>query len=236
MKKMKRITAALLAVVLVVFATPVSARSQPTFRVDSYLAEKPGDTVTVAIEIRDNPGLIALSIDVGYDEEILELVDAQGKDLGELSYGPMTACPFRLTWEDVLNADDSTVGVLAELTFRVREGAAHGARSPITVTYDPENVLNSRFENVTFAAKTGYVCVGVSYMVGDANDDGTIDSADLIRLANYLAGAAVEIGPGADANEDEEITADDLALITTYLAKYDYKTNTPGITLGKAGA
>lgn len=58
-------------------------------------------------------------------------------------------------------------------------------------------------------------------LCGDANDDGEINSKDIVRLKKYLADNSVEIGPGADVNQDGTIDDTDLQLLKEFIADYE---------------
>lgn len=52
---------------------------------------------------------------------------------------------------------------------------------------------------------------------GDVNGDNIIDSLDVASLRKYLAGADIELAPGADTNGDGVVDATDLARLRQYL-------------------
>ena len=79
--------------------------------------------------------------------------------------------------------------------------------------------------------------VGINY--GDANEDGSINAKDLLKIKKYLASydydtgtSSEEVGEGADANGDGAINAKDLLKLKKYLASYDYDTGTSTEPLG----
>ena len=61
--------------------------------------------------------------------------------------------------------------------------------------------------------------VGISYIAGDANGDGEVNSADLAYLANFLFGGGPSPDPmlAGDANGDCEVTTVDLVYLANYL-------------------
>lgn len=76
-------------------------------------------------------------------------------------------------------------------------------------------------------------------LYGDANDDNSIDTKDLVLLRRYLANynydtnsSTVKIANGGDANGDGKIDTKDLVLIRRYLANYNYDTGSSTIVLG----
>ena len=89
--------------------------------------------MTVNISVKNNPGICAAKVTISYDGNTLELKKAEnGSILGGYIPGPVTNNPIALTWATL---EDSTAnGVLATLTFTVKENADSG-KSAITLTY-----------------------------------------------------------------------------------------------------
>ncbi len=79
-------------------------------------------------------------------------------------------------------------------------------------------------ENVVLTKKTA--------LRGDANGDGYVTALDVVRLKNYLAGAAVTLSPGADANGDGTVDSIDVVRLKRFFAEYDYKSGTSSVKLG----
>ena len=157
---MKRVFAVLLAAMMILCIVPVNsviALGTPTFSV-SEARSSAGEQVTLSVNIASNPGVIAVGLQIGYDSAVLELKSAAIKDFADTSFGPTTGNPFNISWDDVLNPNNTTNGTLAELTFQIKEGTALG-EYPVTVSYDEDNVFNSNFNNVYFATQNGKITV-----------------------------------------------------------------------------
>lgn len=157
---MKRFFAFILATMMIISIVPISpviALGTATFSV-SEAEGSAGEEVTLAINVESNPGVVVIGLQIGYDSSVLELKSAAGKDFADTSFGPTTGNPFHVTWEDVLNPNNTNGGVIAELTFLIKADAPLG-ESVVTVSYDEENVFNSNFNNVYFATQNGKVTV-----------------------------------------------------------------------------
>ena len=157
---MKRVFAFLLATMMIFSIVPVSpaiALETPTFSV-SDAEGSVGEQITLSIDIASNPGVIAVGLQIGYDSSILELKSAVIKDFADTSFGPTTGNPFNISWEDVLNPNNTQNGTIAELTFLIKQGVALGDYA-VTVSYVEDNVFNADFDNVYFATKNGKVTV-----------------------------------------------------------------------------
>ena len=64
--------------------------------------------------------------------------------------------------------------------------------------------------------------------MGDVNDDGVVDSRDLVRLRRYFAQDGSVINAlNSDVNEDGVVDSRDMARLTKFFAQVD------GVVLGK---
>lgn len=242
---MKKFLAVLLSVLMLVsgFAMTVSADMiyndteldwgafSGVFAVGSAKA-KPGDTIVIPVSIENNPGIVSLKLAVSYDSAVLELVSAEAGDfvvaeqegvtVGSPSFGPIENNPFTINWVDALSdANYVTNGVVANLTFKVKEDAAEGA-TEISVSYNPNDVFDTDYSNVSFECKAGSVTVLSASNPGDTNADGKINVKDLGLLQQYLNGWDVEIDmDAADVNGDGKINVKDLGLLQQYLNGWD---------------
>lgn len=196
---------------------PVAAA--PQIVVENKTA-RAGDTVSVQISIKDNPGIIAMLLQINYDSKVLELESSSVKDFADTSFGPISKNPFTVSWEDSIHDNTTTDGCLVELVFRVKDGAASGS-TPITVSYNEDNIFNSDFENVFFEVVPGAIQI-VDCQSGDINGDGKLNMKDYALLRQYLNGSEVRIErSAADVNRDDKINMKDLALLRQYLNGWD---------------
>ena len=125
-------------------------------------------------------------------------------------------------------AEHSETETVDVVSAEVTTPATHGAMGK--TTYTSAAFKNEAFEVQTITVENVPV---LTWKYGDANNDDKVDTADLIRLANYLADNTVVIGEGADANGDGTVNADDLTLLLNYFAAYDFTIPAPGtVTLG----
>lgn len=75
----------------------------------------------------------------------------------------------------------------------------------------------------------------LSILWGDANGDGNVTAADVVRLKSHLAAGdgALYIDDGADANGDSVIDALDVVRLKRFFAEYDYSSGASSVKLGK---
>ena len=188
---------------------------EPTFFVTSDKALL-GKEVKVNVVVKNNPGIVSMKLGIDYDSDVFELVTAEGGAFTTVAFGPTTNHPFYVNWVDSINPNNTTDGIVATLTFKVKDEAAVGT-SVITIDYDPDDVYDANFENVGFEKNYGFMEVR-DYTPGDANDDGVINNKDLGLLMQYIIEEDVFVMLYAcDVNADGKINNRDYALLMQYV-------------------
>jgi endoglucanase len=83
------------------------------------------------------------------------------------------------------------------------------------------------------------VTIPLTFIYGDANEDGVVNGKDVILLRKYMANynyqsgtSTVEVSAGADANGDGTINGKDVILLRKYMANYNYQTGESTVVLG----
>ena len=191
----------------------------PTFVVEDATARE-GDIFTVAIRTLNNSGIVSLKLKVAYDADVLELISTAQGDFAEPTFGPIVKNPFTVNWLETLLPNNTTDGAVAFLTFRVKEGATIG-ETAITITYDPEDVYDSNFDNVSFLVENGTVNV-VDFLYGDTNGDGNVNNKDLGLLQRYINEWDVTLDTSAaDVDGNGKVNNLDLGLLQRYLSDWD---------------
>ena len=179
---------------------------------------KAGRTVRVTMDIQNNPGIIGAILTLEFDSA-LKLVDVQtGSAWTSLSFTRPSALtsPCNLVWDGVLDADHSN-GTLVVLTFELPANVSTNTVYSIRATYSSDNVIDANLESLELEIEDGSITV--VNPVGDINDDGSVDVADVVTLRRYLAGGYnVEIDEtAADMNNDGSITIADVVLLRRLL-------------------
>lgn len=189
-QRVNKIVSICLAAALLLAAVPgigIAAAEAPTFAVSEATAN-PGDTVTLTVSTRNNPGIIGLRLNVAYDAAVLELKKAEGGDFSGVTFGPTTKNPFVASWVDAIHPDNTTNGVVMKLTFAVKASAPAG-KSAVSLSYDADDVFNFNWQNVTFATAAGGVTVG-----GGAADGGSVTTDKALHSVTESDGADRGLG------------------------------------------
>jgi hypothetical protein len=188
-----------------------------TLVIDSVRAEA-GKTVRVTIDIQNNPGIIGAVLTLNYNSALTLVNVEAGSAWNSLNFTRPSsfAGPCNFVWDGVESADFSD-GTIIVLTFEVPEGADEGDVYEITASYTYGNIINADLEKVNVEIEGGSVTVDNS--IGDVNDDGVVDVADVITLRRYLAGGyGVTIDESAsDMDDDGYITVADVVLLRRLL-------------------
>ncbi|SDB48342.1 Cohesin domain-containing protein [Ruminococcaceae bacterium FB2012] len=183
-----------------------------------------GDTFTVDLSIKNNPGLISYMLNVEYDRSYLTLVKAESVDFKGTTFGPTYNHPFVISWADALNGDNDTDGAIARLTFEVDKKASDGYTN-ITASIVEENTFNNAHidryiwncsNEVTVIARAD------THIPGDIDGSGKANMRDVTSLQRYLNGWNVEVDETAlDINGDGKTNMRDLTCLQRYLNGWD---------------
>ena len=186
-----------------------------------------GEEVSVTINLKNNPGISSMKLNVQYDSSILEPVSANiasgfKNASGANAIENISKNPIVLNWV-LLGSGDVNENTFATIIFRIKESAPKSKRGNIIITYDADDVYNSKDENIPFEISNGYVEV-VSYIPGDINGDGKVNNKDVTRLFQYLSGMDVEVVNNAlDVNGDGKVNNKDVTRLFQYLSGMDVK-------------
>ena len=220
---MKKALAVLLTIVVLTMCSVSSfhAVDEPRFQTEIVRGEK-GDLVDVNLNILNNPGITALSIDVIYSLADLELVSVSNGGLFEdaISTGDTNANPLRISWYASDSQNKTQSGTLAILKFRIRDNAIC---SRVNISYNPDNLFDNTLQNQSFEISNGWVLVG-NKKIGDTNSDNNVSIRDVTAIQRQLVeleDLSDEEFVLADTNGDGEINIADATHLQMYLAEYD---------------
>lgn len=172
-----------------------------------------GKAFTVDLTLDENPGVMGISFQLDYDSSVMEFVGAED---GVLTDWIVNVKKNILVWDD--DREHTDTGCLLKLKFRLKEDAAPGETRIGIINFKAVNFDES---SLFFRFRSAQVTVLV-HRPGDANGDGKVDIADLVRLRKYLVGAEKEIIAGnADVNADEVVDILDLVRLRKYIAQVD---------------
>lgn len=184
-----------------------------------------GEELQLTVSALNNPGIIAATLQLGYNAEELQFVKAE--NLSDLKSFSVSGNTIKLGGTNE-TANEAADGALIRLTFKALKECQSG--SAVSLSYKPADVYNYAMQNVEFAIDNGVITAG-TYMLGDVNNDGNVDLLDVTVLRRHLAdwdGYADIVKLAADVNEDGNIDLLDATILRRYLAGWE------GVQLGKA--
>ena len=167
MTTFRRLIAAVVSVMILATTAPMTifADTDPTITVSKVEASA-GDTVDVAINISNNPGIISMLLDVTYDSNLTLTAVKNGTVLNGATHNTnaLTANPYTLSWgDDTATENNTNNGTIVTFSFKVAEDAT--GELPITVTYNNDDyaIYDMDFNLVDFAVVNGSVTVKVPH-------------------------------------------------------------------------
>ncbi len=231
MSKRKRILALLLSMVFMITAWDSTAfastsdsavdTAEPMIYVESMTA-KEGSTIDVNVKVKGNPGILGAMLGFTYDDNLTLLSAMQGDAFSSLTMtkpGKLQS-PCQFIWDgQSLSEEDIKDGVILTLSFKVDENVKKGSVLGINVTAKYGDVVDQDLNSLKVQLQSGKVSVS-SYTPGDLNEDGNINTTDVILLRRHIAGGYnITINENAaDVNGDGEKNATDVIMIRRYIA------------------
>lgn len=203
----------------------VAAAKSPTF-VISTAKGAAGDTVKITVSTKNNTGIVSMKLLVKYDSTAMKLTESEEGKFKNIAFGSKDSNPFIMNWIDAISPNNKTNGTVATLTFEILDTAPEG-KSEISLTYDPEDVFDINFNNVTFDVQNGYVDITNSNAVSNTSSDDSqqqqsTDSTDSSddnqtnsnipdsthsQILEQIYQSAQESGSSADTSSDNSVSA-----------------------------
>ncbi len=189
---MKRVIVCFLTVALLLGACLFAVSAAGTGSLGMTSTEgKQGDTVTVAVNLSSNPGLITMKFAVSYPSD-LELTKVENSGLlgGWTTPAPTISSPYTIRWADSLaTANNTATGKIVTLTFKIKDSATPGNKT-VSLTFsesrDAESGKNT-FGNASATIKVN--CKSHSYgsytSTGDTQHSRTCSACGHTEKTNH---------------------------------------------------
>lgn len=190
------------------------------FKVGSVEA-KPGDTVEVNVSVENNVGILGTDFQVEYDEG-LTLLNAESNS--SWAFGYMTfqkpgryTSPCKFSW-DAQDVSEIKNGKILSLSFKVSDSATVNQKFGIRIISDNNSTFDADMLPVATKVENGYISIS-SVKSGDVNDDGNINTLDVILTRRHIVGGYdIEINrAAADVNGDSNINTLDVIVLRRYI-------------------
>ena len=174
----------------------------------------PGENVKIPVKIENNTGFSVGIVRVKYNVESVMLKAVSCGDVTEdITVGYIGEGELNVLVS--LAEDEYTKnGVLFYLEVALTENAVSGK---IELSYDPQNDFSAENGDRVFFNISGGALTVENMVMGDANNDGDVNTMDLALLKLYLAGEDKQVSMAVDMNGDGVITTTDLAKLKLLL-------------------
>lgn len=135
----------------------------PRFVVESVTAAAGESGVTVAVSVKNNPGILGMTLSVEFDESALTLTNASNGEAlsGVLNFTKAnvlkSGCNF--VWDGQELTDGSIKdGTVLLLEFDVLSTAASGIY-PISISYDNGGIIGGELESLSLKIESGNIII-----------------------------------------------------------------------------
>ena len=168
------------------------------------LEGKPGDEITVDVELKNNPGITSITASYEYDQNALELIEVVDGGLMEDSLYVKSPSfdtnPFMTIWT-IGVSDCKKDGVLVSLVFKVKENAVSG-EYPVKIQYQEDDIYNVEFENVKFDIINPNITI-----VSDKSVDAQNTQADPTETSKINTDETTVTAKETESTKDESATS-----------------------------
>ena len=136
--------------------------TEPTILVSDANATAGATQVQVIVSIRNNPGIVGMTLKLNFDDSVLTLTSVEkGEALSEMTFTKpknlVSGCNFPWDAQEVL-PENATNGEILILTFSVQSSAPAG-RYAITLRYDDGAIIDNDLMPVDMNIINGYITV-----------------------------------------------------------------------------
>lgn len=221
--------AMLFSAVLVVSAENTVAENAetPVIAVQEVWGEA-GTTVEVNVTITGTPGLLGAVVNISWDEELNLIKASSGSAFADLAYqepSKFSHTGTNFVWYG-LELETVSDGTILTLTYQISEDAQEWNQYGIYLTCKSSDCYDQDQNPVNISTKNGTALV-ITYIPGDADDNGKVEVQDLILLSRYISDGCVTDPEGynaapntmaADVNNSGAINPLDLSILAQYIS------------------
>lgn len=196
-----------------------SSEGRCYFKVNAPEKVSAGQEFTALVDLEENTGFGALTAELSYDSDLLEVVSAKAGS--ELFGTAMTSVSTSAGKVKIAAASTSLIsgsGTVAEVKFKAKKT---GSDQNCDLNLSVSELVDNAYESIEYTISGASVSISAR-IPGDVNDDGKVNMSDLTRLQQYLAEWGVTINASnANVNGDEKVNMQDLTRIQQKLAMWD---------------
>lgn len=189
---MKKVVSALLIMLMLCNLLPFSAVAAGNGSISMGSASgAQGDSVTLNVNLTNNPGLVTMTIKVSYDTSVLQLTKVSDPQLlVGAQLNPRYNSPYTISWVDgTTTVNNTKTGEIAAFTFKILDTAKVGDS---TVTLQFVDSYDTNYQENSFSASSGKVSVtckshhfGSYTKVNDNQHSRTCSACGYVETVNH---------------------------------------------------
>lgn len=135
----------------------------PTFIVNSVNAKAGDRNVIVAVSVKNNPGILGMTLSVQYDESVMTLTNASNgaalSNVLNFTSANVLKSGCNFVWDgQEISADSIKNGEILLLTFNISETAVSGSY-PISISYRTGDIIDGNLDSVAFEIENGKITI-----------------------------------------------------------------------------
>ena len=123
----------------------------------------PGENVQILVKIKNNPGILGMTLTAHYDETCLILESVENgeavKDVLNLTTSKSLTSGARFAWDGLdITPDNTKDGTILYMNFNISDTAKPG-RYPISLTYAEGDIVDGALTSILLPIEKGYITV-----------------------------------------------------------------------------
>lgn len=139
------------------------ATTNPLIYADSVKTTSDSGNISINLKIKNNPGVLGMTVSIYYDENSLSLKNVKNGDAVDniltLTAGNVLKSGCNFVWDgQELTKNDIKDGSLLEMDFSLVPGASKG-KHPIKVICEPDDAVDGNLEPIKFEIVDGQITI-----------------------------------------------------------------------------
>lgn len=210
----------MVASVMTLFSVSALAEEPTNIFFTQNVKAQAGDTVVFEFCASTTDQFACLTFTPEFDYTVLQLQSVNCSITnGNFLYNENPLNP-KFIWYNTQNVELPLGEPIFTLAFKVKDNAREGKYS-VTLAFDENDICNEDGSRIPLQVEAGELTI-FRYLLGDVNNDKSVNSSDVVMLSRYLVNLETEINTyGADVNKDTNIDGRDLIKLARHMVNLE---------------